>query len=446
MLQGIGRDWLQPPFGHAQGGLEHVERPDRIRRRVAGLGLSAALHLLAIVIGASITVQYPVPSSNDTPSKVAVHMADVHMLSLPSSGSSNDPGAFSEDLGIHLDADDSTLALPGFRIDFGKVVKKAASLFPFLTGRASLEQIVATYRPRERTALANPFGQRRTTGANRAPLNLRAAEMQKLLDRCWSRRDRWQAFQPIGMLTQSHDPDGGDLPLLLRNYVAQDGLQPYVDTRIRDPRLWTQLGLAADHGDFIDFISHYVKANGSTRTTTELLFLLDILAQASYDALTVLLDSDPSHDLQWTAASSRDAYRAVAAIRNYYSAHLARIGLESPEALKAYYDEARLSVLNTILDTTPDGYRASDARLAIGAIEWKRGKREAAIAVWREMTIRADNADTEDESDILEEVRCAAGQPVAKLRINRILERQRSRWISRSFDRLRQFGYRFDTF
>jgi hypothetical protein len=31
-------------------------------------------------------------------------------------------------------------------------------------------------------------------------------------------------------------------------------------------------------------------------------------------------------------------------------------------------------------------------------------------------------------------------------RIDRILERQQSRWLSLSYDRLRRFGYHFDTF
>jgi hypothetical protein len=413
--------------------------------RISGHGVSAALHVLALVVAASIGLPIRSPSlATNASNVVVVHLADIHALTSPAGSTTGGPGAFAEDLGIHLDGDDFTLPLPGFKVDFGRVVKKAASLFPFLTGRVSLDAIVGNRRPAERAGLVNPFGQRRAAAGRRAPLKLTGGEMQKLLDKSWSRRDRWQAFQPIAGLTRSHDPDAGDLPLLLRNYVSQDGLQPYVDTRIRDPRLWAQLGLAADHSEFIDFIGDYVKANGATRATTELLFLLDMLAQAGFDSLAVLLDSDPQQDLQWTGAASREAFRAVTAIRNYYRDYLERLGLGSPDAVRTYYDEARLAVLKTILDTAPAGYRASDARLAIGAIEWKRGKREAAIAVWREMTIDPGNADTADESDILAEIRGAT--PIDARRINRILEGQRGRWISRSFDRLRQFGYRFDTF
>ncbi len=52
--------------------------------------------------------------------------------------------------------------------------------------------------------------------------------------------------------------------------------------------MWAQLGLAADHVDFIDFVSEYASQHPSSKTTTELLFLVDKLAQASLDALVTL--------------------------------------------------------------------------------------------------------------------------------------------------------------
>jgi hypothetical protein len=40
----------------------------------------------------------------------------------------------------------------------------------------------------------------------------------------------------------------------------------------------------------------------------------------------------------------------------------------SPEALRAYYDNVRLTILNGILQTTPMGYRADDAGFLIGSV------------------------------------------------------------------------------
>jgi hypothetical protein len=418
-------------------------------KRLSSLGVSAVLHALGAMVAAWMAVPPPRGVSSDgegsRSSIVVVHLADALPPASPDLRSTTTPKAFSDDLGIHLPDGESSLSLPGFKIDFGKVVGKAGALFPFLTGRLSLEKIVAARSRRERGRLVNPLGQRRGAQATKPPLTLRGRDLQQLLDKSWSRRDRWRAFQPIAEAAESHDADSGDLPTLLRSYVDQDGLQPYVDTHVRDPRLWTQLGLAADHAEFIVFISRYVSAHGATRTSTELLFLLDMLVQASFDALTVLLDSDPHEDLQWTRTANPDAYAAVIAIRDHYRAHLERLDLTSRDALRAYYDEARLSVLQTILDTTPNGYRAGDARFAIGGIYWKHGKSEDAVTAWRGITIDPRDRDVADYSDLLAEIGAGARTLDAR-RVNRILERQHSRWLSRSYDRVRQFGYHFDTF
>jgi hypothetical protein len=171
------------------------------------------------------------------------------------------------------------------------------------------------------TGLVNPFARRGQGQNDKPPLTLRAGDLQALVDKAWARRDRWPAFREIARLADASNPDEGDLPALLHGYVDQDGLQPYVDAAVRDPRLWTHLGLAANHVDFIDFISRYASQHPSTRATTELFFLLDKMAQASFDAMVVLLDSDPTTDLIWTRTANREAYdshirtRAVARCR-----------------------------------------------------------------------------------------------------------------------------------
>jgi hypothetical protein len=294
--------------------------------------------------------------------------------------------------------------------------------------------------------VTNPIAARRRSEAEKPPLVLTDAALQAMLDTSWSRRDRWQAFQAIAKLAVAHHPHDGALPRLLRGYGVQNGLQPYVDAGVRDPRLWTQLGLAADHRDFIDFISQYASRHPSTKATTELMFLLDKLVQASFDALTVMLDSDPVEDLKWTRTASGDAYSAVVRIRDYYRAELQSRHLTSREALTAYYDAARIAVLTTIVETTPQAYRAGDAEYLIGAIYWKQGLIADAVGAWKEIVAHSDDAYVAAYSEILAEIRAADTQSLDRRQINRVLEGEHGRWLILSSERLRQFGYHFDTF
>ncbi len=79
-------------------------------------------------------------------------------------------------------------------------------------------------------------------------------------------------------------------------------------------------------------------------------------------------------------------------------------------------------------------------------IYWKEHKREDAIAAWRALLV--DPADTYfiASSQILAELSAAPARPLNPRRINSILENENGRWVMASFDRLRKFGYRFDTY
>jgi hypothetical protein len=421
-------------------------------RRLLALGASLTLHLLAAAIVlrfAAAAFGQPFRAAADRgPAIVFVQPPDAAAAGPGEPSAAQAAGAAHDDLGIHLEDGASTLSFPGFTFDFGKVGHRATALFPFLTRTLSIEQVTVTPRRGSSHGLGNPFALPRIEVV-KPPLALRDAALQSLLDKAWSRRDRWKAFQPVMTFTSSYNADEGRLPALLREYEIQNGLQPYVDSTIRDPRLWVQLGLAADHLDFIDFISRYASRHPSTRATTELLFLLDKLAQASLDALVTLLDIDPGNDLSWTRSGARGAYDLIAAIQRYYGAQLERRALTSRAALRAHYDSVRLAILTGILRTTPNGYRAGDARFLIGAIYWNQGRATDAVREWSEMTINPDGRYVTACSDILAAIGAPpgpAGQNVNARTINRILDAEHGRWISLSYDRLRRFGYRFDTF
>ena len=115
----------------------------------------------------------------------------------------------------------------------------------------------------------------------------------------------------------------------------------------------------------------------------------------------------------------------------------------------------RLAILTAIVRTTPNGYRASDARFLIGAIYWQQGKTEDALRWWREMTVDPTDSYVIAYSDILRGIHRGDAQPAVdnsqrdqglRQDVKRILDAEHRRWLMFSIDRLHHFGYRFDTF
>jgi hypothetical protein len=353
----------------------------------------------------------------------------------------------------------SELAAGDFTFDPAKIAERAHVLFPFLTPGLAWEHFAPA---RERTtggSLENPFSaerlRKRDLPESRA-FTADDAALQQLLDRSWSRRDRWSAFQSIRQVAETHSGTVGRLPTLLQRYCDQNSLQPFTDTAVRDPRLWAQLGVAADHVDFIGFIRRYAADHPSTRGTTALLFMLDTMAQGSVDALKTLLDSDPAEDLLWTRKASPRAYELLTRLKRHYRAELDRRGLRSLESITEFHDSVRLSILTGIVQTTPDGYRASDARFLIGAIHWRHGRVGSALRAWRGMTVDPEDSHVKAYSEILRLLEKANGQsdpdggrgvdsPLYR-DIRQVLKNEQGRWLMFSYDRLRQFGYTFDTF
>ena len=415
------------------------------RRHVSALATSAAIHVFAVMatvwLAAGSSVALAARPAASPPNAPAVVLVE----SLPPSEPLTETDAPPDSLGIRVDGESSRVALPGFTFDFSKVAKRATGLFPFLAGSPSLDRVTAPARRQARSRLANPLAQQ-PSDERKPPLVLGNAALQSVVDKSWSRRDRWRVFQAVSALANAHSPDQGRLPALLGEYVAQNGLQPYIDAATRDPRLWVELGLAADHADFIDFVSRFAARNPSTKATTELLFLLDKLAQGSLDALTTLVDTDPGGDLRWTHSANPEAYNAIVTIRDYYRLLLERKGLLAGQALRQHYDGVRLAILETILLATPGGYRASDARYLIGAIYWKQGRAATARRVWKEISVAPGDRYAIAATEIAAAMRAAEERGLDARRINRILEYEHGRWVSFSFDRLWEFGYRFDTF
>jgi hypothetical protein len=371
--------------------------------------------------------------------------------------------------GVKMEPGEASLTFPGFTFDVEKLVNRGTALFPFLTRTITFN---VEKPPEKRTApLLNPFSLQPALEMKSTPLVLTDAEVQRLVDEAWARRERWKPFQHIRTLADQHDPDIGQLPALLRGHVNQNALQPYVDTKMRDPRVWTQLALVADHEYFIDFIADYVSRHPGTKASVELLFLLDILAQSSLDTLSLFLEIEPDRDLKWTRAVNPAAFRSIVQLRDYYDMQRRQRGLDSHRALGRHYDQIRMRILTTILQTSPGGYRVNDARYLLGELHWRRDRFAEAKRMWGEMRVDPQGVYAEASTAVLLAMGAAksrqqaapAPAPAATRgsswqspdtinlqievkAINTILEDEYQRWVAFYRTRLQKFGYALDAF
>jgi hypothetical protein len=416
-------------------------------RHVSASGISLVLHLLAALVltwlpwgtrprtrdeGFSAMMVFTPSveaSTGDAPADVPV--------------APDDPG------GSLVQVPSSEVTVGGFRFDFGKIGVRAKLLFPFLTRPLPLDLYPRPVEHGGAGPLVSPMSPAKEPArSSKPPLLLDEVALQDVIDKAWARRERWADFQPIVQLANAHHPHDGRLPALLQAYTDQNLLQPYVDPAIRDPRLWTMLAVAADSVDFIAFINGYVKANPGSRASTELMFLLDEVAQGNHDALATLLDTNVERDLAWTRQASRVAHDLMLEVQRFYRSQMVLRGIGSAAALRSYYDEVRLAILTQIVRTAPAGYRASDARYLIGGIHWRQGRTAAAVRWWREMTVNAADTYVTAYRDVLDVLSTTdpSLNPVAKARVDGILASEYRRWLDTSTSRLRSFGYEADEF
>ena len=90
-----------------------------------------------------------------------------------------------------------------------------------------------------------------------------------------------------------------------------------------------------DGNTFLDFVGAFVREHPSRRVTTELLFMLDELAQASRDALLMLLSSDPHAVLGDTLEADADAFLLAESLYRQYGDWTRREGLRHTDAIRA---------------------------------------------------------------------------------------------------------------
>ena len=329
--------------------------------------------------------------------------------------------------------------ISGLPFNLAKIDARRASLFPFLTADLSFLERFATDVRASAAKLKNPLDH----ALHAAPLALAASVRQHVIDEAWARRDRWKQFGQIRAMLLGHDGHGGDAPALMRGYLDQNLLQPYCDGRSKDGQFWALLENSTEYVDFLEFIRTYSRTRSSSRTTTELLFLMDELAQGNREVAQTVLQTNVSHDLTYTATQSPRAALLAASIGNDLRVWLASHRYSQSQGVAPAFDAVRLRILTAIVETTPDGYRESDARFLAGAIFFQQGRLEEAMQWWAPMRPREDDtyaAAAQSIVTILQPGRV----DVSALRS--VMWRESARWHDVNYSRLKKFGYRCDSY
>jgi hypothetical protein len=402
--------------------------PSAMRPATAAAGSVSAHAAISIVVTLILLMPAPPPRAVEPAMTEAAHL---ELSPAPEPPIAADEPVKPEDM--------SGYDISGLPFDMMKIASRRQSLFPFLSHDfAFLDRVAADARKSE-AEIANPL----QAAASVPPLSLPPAARQQILDESFARRDRWIRFGTIAQLIETHDGNRGDAAALVREYLDQNILQPYCHGRTKDGQFWALLENAADHADFLEFIRDYAKRHPSSRTTTELLVFVDELAQASREAALTVSGTVIHRDLLRTAVESPPAARLAAEVDRSLRESLAARGLTMADLPEAY-DAFRLRVLATIVETTPGGYREADARFLAGQIFFMRRDTDQALEWWKPMRPAEGDSYATAAREIADAIRGRDELDVPA--IGTILSRDRARWNAASYDRLRQFGYRCDTY
>ena len=340
------------------------------------------------------------------------------------------------------------MRLPGFTFDFAKGRWPGGAALPFLTGSPSLNRVTARRRAAvSAIAAAEPAGAA-PVAEHRPP---RAQRRGAAIGR---RRDVVAArsvarVHTIADLAASHSPDRARLPAAARRLrQRRTGCSPI---SMREPRP-AALGRARPRGRSAPTSSTSSPAGASeeVHSTKAATGCCSCSTEAGTGQPRRALDARRHR----AGRRSRvDAPRQQRRVRRHRhdpqplspGARAARPHLGPGAQRPTFHDGVSSRHLESILLTTPAGYRAGDARSDRRDLLAARqgGERQARLEgaerrSRRSLCRRVGRNRGGDAGRRGAGARRGADQPDSRC--------EQGRWVSFSFDRLWQFGYRFDTF
>src|SRR5687768_8202558 len=160
-------------------------------RFATAFGVSCALHLLLAALVAGL------PRPLVVPVQAPSHGQTIAVFAIPPTEDATFKGLNPVDRSKSewtLPPGDGpeALRIGDLDIDVGRIRERALVLFPFLTPGLSLDHFLEPGRNDLRASLENPLvkPRRRQDAAARQPLAVKDADLQSLVDKAWSPRDR----------------------------------------------------------------------------------------------------------------------------------------------------------------------------------------------------------------------------------------------------------------
>lgn len=235
------------------------------------------------------------------------------------------------------------------------------------------------------------------------PLEWPAGKRQKYFDRTLPLEKETQLARFFNRFVRNHDFDKGDLPLALRQ-LYYDNIQRIARKFSSDPTYFyiDYFEENLNKENFLKNALYWANRMKGTRAGTELLFILENIYDIQQRAVSFYFQA--ARQLRSIPPKKVNELRVqtLARIIERYRPILAEKGIPNTRESDKLYYERRLQVLDYILDSTPQGYRRSDALFTKAEVLWSRGQSRnkpadklAALKIWQGLNFPSGSGDDE---------------------------------------------------
>ncbi len=198
-------------------------------------------------------------------------------------------------------------------------------------------------------------------------------KMQQTLDD-WMKLTKSQMVKNLETLIKKFDNNSGDLPKMVRETYNQNLIRIiYTTDKYTTMIDFFEEGLFKP--DFLTYILNYMKTQPYTKTSTELLFVMEKFYMFEWQMLNLihnrLTQPNPGRDVK---------IKVINDIARKYNQLMLEHGIQSKEDLNELYFKRRLEITNLILKNSD--YRKNDALFVKGWLLFEHGRESKAYEVW----------------------------------------------------------------